>query len=711
VTVTVQGTSLTTVTGDDGGFVLRNVPAEPQSLLVSLVGYSLARPIVNVEADRTAEITVTLADGLGSYAEEVTVVGDRFRGADPAVPSQHTLTSADMQDLRGVMADDPLRAVQVLPGVATGDDFRAEFSVRASDFRHIGLSFDGIPIGWLVHLTRGLQDTGSVSIVNGDAIERATLLSGPYPQRAPGRTGAWLSIDLQEGSRAATQGHLSVSGTTSSISVNGPLGSGQRGSWLVSARQSYLQWLLHVLDPSGGTAFGFTDFASKLSYDITPSQQLRFSLLAGRSKLDEEVVDPGPNAIDTAVNRSVVASLAWQSTFARTLLVQRGALLRGDFTNTGQFGQQSGIGRESTGWYVADLRSDLGRGLSFNTGGTLQRSRMSQSLRQFAFGPSGGSVVLQSEEAHAQTAWTTAAHAGLAWQDASGTTVDAGVGVSRSSRVERTPVSGWALASRPIGRGFSLRAGTSLGWQFPDLQQLASYGGSDPIRAERGVAIDAGLEQRLSPDVRWQVTLFTRNERDVFRLDDSEPRLVGGAIVVPVASPTWRNALNGDARGVELMVQRRSATRVAGWISYSYGRARFTDPARNESFWADFDQRHALNAYALLRLSPHTSLSGKIRYGSNFPLTGYLTSAGGALALAHERNTDRLPAYGRVDMRLNHAFTYTKRRLTLFVEVLNLLGRTNIGPTDGVVRSDGRPFNFTEKLFPFLPSAGFTFDF
>ena len=159
------------------------------------------------------------------------------------------------------------------------------------------------------------------------------------------------------------------------------------------------------------------------------------------------------------------------------------------------------------------------------------------------------------------------------------------------------------------------------------------------------------------------------------------------------------------------MIQRRAATKLAGWISYSYGRARVTDAAQGESFWADFDQRHSFNAYALVRFSPATSLSGKVRFGSNFPLPGYFSRPGAVLLLGRLRNTERLPAYARVDVRLNHAFTFTKRRLTLFAEVMNLLGRANYGPTDGFVRSNGLPVGFTEKLMPFVPSLGFLFDF
>ena len=45
---------------------------------------------------------------------------------EPASVSDHTLSQADLRNLTSVLIDDPLRSVQSLPGVTTGDDFYAE---------------------------------------------------------------------------------------------------------------------------------------------------------------------------------------------------------------------------------------------------------------------------------------------------------------------------------------------------------------------------------------------------------------------------------------------------------------------------------------------------------------------------------------------------------------------------------------------------------
>ena len=81
------------------------------------------------------------------------------------------------------------------------------------------------------------------------------------------------------------------------------------------------------------------------------------------------------------------------------------------------------------------------------------------------------------------------------------------------------------------------------------------------------------------------------------------------------------------------------------------------------------------------QLATRSSLSGRFRLGSNYPLTGYYESRNEPLILGGEmfgydsvyivaaaRNTERLPAYARLDLRLDRTFAIAKRRL-MFAEV------------------------------------------
>jgi hypothetical protein len=66
--------------------------------------------------------------------------------------------------------DDPMRAMQALPGVATGDDFQSQFSVRGSAFREVGIVIDGTATPLLLHTIRNTNDTGSIAMINTDML-------------------------------------------------------------------------------------------------------------------------------------------------------------------------------------------------------------------------------------------------------------------------------------------------------------------------------------------------------------------------------------------------------------------------------------------------------------------------------------------------------------------------------------------------------------
>jgi hypothetical protein len=161
VLVLVEGGGPSTQTDEEGRFRLPAVPPGRRRLFVSVVGYTLIRRDVEVVGGKRLTLTIPVSEGTGTYTENVTVASDRFRPSDPAVASQQRLGSADIQNLRGVLADDPLRAVQVLPGVATGDDLRSEFSVRGSEFSHMNMTVDGFATPHLLHTVRAIEDQSS----------------------------------------------------------------------------------------------------------------------------------------------------------------------------------------------------------------------------------------------------------------------------------------------------------------------------------------------------------------------------------------------------------------------------------------------------------------------------------------------------------------------------------------------------------------------
>jgi hypothetical protein len=163
---------------------------------------------------------------------------------------------------------------------------------------------------------------------------------------------------------------------------------------------------------------------------------------------------------------------------------------------------------------------------------------------------------------------------------------------------------------------------------------------------------------------------------------------------------------------MELLLQRRSPHGVSGWLAYSYGRIRYTDRQTHETYWSDLDQRHAVNLYVAYRLSDRTSVSAKVRAGTNVPAPGYFTQEGSDYFITADRNTLRLPTYSRVDVRANRTFNWARKRLTLFAEVINLLNRDNVRfNPPGVNTTTRRVSNLFESLIPIVPSAGILIEF
>jgi outer membrane receptor protein involved in Fe transport len=250
--------------------------------------------------------------------------------------------------------------------------------------------------------------------------------------------------------------------------------------------------------------------------------------------------------------------------------------------------------------------------------------------------------------------------------------------------------------------------------QFPAFVQLLGEFGNPALRAERATHYTVQVEHLLGDKTRIRFELYDREDRNGIFSTDTEYRLVNGIAVGPhlrSSGAQFHNNLRGYARGVEVFLERRSVNKLSGWISYSYGVARYRDAAANLAFDGDFDQRHTFNVYGTYRLKPTLSLSMKYRYGSNFPLAGFLSVQGDSVTLSDERNQSRMPPYDRLDLRANKAFNFDRWKLTLYGEVLNVLGRKNFRYSTDVDTVNRRVSFDKDSLFPRLPIAGVRLEF
>ena len=695
------------ITGNDGRFAL-GLPPGPRRLRASVVGYAVAVKDAVVAPGQTVTVTIALAGGTAALSETVTVTLDHFRYVDPGAPAQQVLSSADIQNLRGVLADDPLRAVQALPGVATGDDLRSEFSVRGSSFSHMHLTVDGFSTPYLLHAVRAVEDassSGSIAMINSDILQEVALISGGYQQRSGNRTGASVEFAIRPGARDRARVRAAVSGTNASVVAEGPVGRSKRGAWLVSARQSYLDLLIDRL-VDDQVQFGFTDGQTKFVYDVTPGQQLEVSLLAGRSRLKEPEEDVDVNDLYAGHNASTVAIVKWRRVTPRGVVSAGvlGGLNR--FRNETIGGVELDRGRERQLTLRTDAQLALGR-VDVAAGGEIDALHETRHRERPVT-----ATTFRAVNDYSSGATRAGAYASLRWSPWPNLTLHPGARVDRWTLTHETTASPWLQASWRVSSSTTVRGSTGVYQQFPHFEQILGAWAGAHLTPERAVHADVGVERLLGGSARLQIGLYDREERDMLRRPDAEHRLLNGTLRRGSTAARFENRLDGHARGVEVMLQRLDSSSLSGWISYSYGINRYRDAVSGERFWGDLDQRHTLNLYGLYRLSPRTSVSAKLRAGSNFPVPGYYAESGGRHVVTEVRNTLRLPSYTRLDLRANRTFSWSDRRLTLFAEVINVLDRENVRyhppSIDGRTLEARRLF---EPLLPVVPSAGVLIEF
>ncbi len=710
VSVRLQSDGRITNTDDHGQFEIADVTAGEHELYVSAVDFMLVKRAVVVTAGAAAELTIPLSAGTGTYTETVNVRGTAgvMNRKEPGVAAEQTLGSTELQQLRGLLTNDPMRAIHVLPGVATGDDFRSEFAVRGLSVPQMNFTFEGISSPFLVHTVQEVRETGSLAMVNGDILDDVSLLSGAYPQRFGNRLGAELNFRMREGSRDRLQSHVSISTTDAAFVVEGPLGRGGRGSWLASARKSYLDLVIRSVYDTQGIAFAFEDAQAKFVYDLSSHHQLQFAMTVGQSQLDRDPDTIATTSVQFGDNASAVAVATWRYLPSpRAALHQRVAFTTNEYRNTTEGGVELDHGSTQDWLYRADwMLTPLAR-LAIEGGGELRSSSAAVEDRTFA------NAALQVRNIFDASATTASAYVQARWSLPGGASVSPGVRIDRWSLTKHTDASPWVGLAWPIGGSVTLRAGGGLYRQDPNFVQTQGLRGTPALDGQRAWDVDAGIEGHLGSTLRWQATFYNREDRDRIRLPGAEERIVNNTYVGIQTTSRHVNALDGYARGVELVLQRRSPNGLSGWLSYAYGESRYDDRLTGESFWGDFDQRHTINLFGTYRLTDRMSASARFRAGSNFPATGYFRQDDNGLTFATDvRNTLRVPYYARMDVRVNRTFNWDHRRLTLFVEGLNLFNRDNVRfVIPSVNRRTFQAGTIFEEMMPIIPSLGLLLEF
>jgi TonB dependent receptor-like, beta-barrel/Carboxypeptidase regulatory-like domain len=695
-----------------GSFHIAGVATGDYTLAVSTVGYRLVRKSFHLDAGEVKDFEVILSPETFRQTDSVDVQSGPFEPSRADSPSTLVLGGNDAKNLASVLADDPLRAVQGLPGVSSNNDFDARFSLRGAGFERIGLYLDSVLLHAPFHMLQGQSVSGSATAFNGDMVEELELHEGAFPARFADRSAGVLDVHTRDGNRAANSFRLAASASNAGGMAEGPIGKKKRGSWLAAARKSYLQYIFARTFPDTAYIFGFQDAQGRVTYDVTPKNNVTLYVLESFSDLDRDLSrsKPGINSLVNAGYHYTLGNLGWRyAPSERFLVVSHAAWMREKYDNDNLNRQPLGAGYYGEWVWNANATWMWNRESPFDFGASVRRLRSGGFANQYQ----STSPAPRLLDSHDGTAAREGGYAQQSWMPWAGRLhLTAGLRWDHHSVDDVAAISPTASLSFAATQSTRVQIGFGQYVQYPELSYLTSTLGTPQLLPVRSNQWIGAIEQRLGMRTRLRAEFYDRVDRDLVFQPLYDPRLAGGKLVQPPSRPRYLNSLRGYARGAAIYLQRSSANGATGWISYAYGRTGMREGVTDNRFPSDFDQRHTFNAYGGYRLKPTVNLSLKFSYGSGFPIPGYLQQTGALYFLSDRRNRVRLPDYLRADCRVNKSWTRDKWKLTLFGEVVNLTNRSNyvFDSFNGYNTRTNQAFLTLDTMFPILPSAGIVFE-
>ncbi|MGH9366557.1 MAG: TonB-dependent receptor plug domain-containing protein, partial [Thermoanaerobaculia bacterium] len=170
---------------------------------------------------------------------------------------------------------------------------------------------------------------------------------------------------------------------------------------------------------------------------------------------------------------------------------------------------------------------------------------------------------------------------------------------------------------------------------------------------------------------------------------------------------------SATAQGVELFLQGRAGSRLDWWANYAYGKTE--DEISGDRVPRQIEQRHTFNVDVNYHLGRNWNVNLAWRFHTGWRITPVSLEEGDEeelVPVAGRLNSDRLPDYHRLDLRVSRKWPSRSGSLTFFLDVQNLYNRKNVAGLDLEIDEEAREIVAKEELWPgFFASAGFTWEF
>ena len=745
---------------------------------------------LRIAADGYLETTVALdaaVTGTGAgleillfrntFAETVEVVSAPAYA--PERPSATPIAAEEVFEVAGSL-DNIFRTLDTLPGVASTGDFGSRLAVRGGTPDQNLTVMDGVEIHNPYRLF------GLVGAFNPETVERFELTAGGFGARYGDRLSSLLIVDNRPGERDFT-GSTSASVTDANVVLEGAAPGG--GSWLLSGRRTYYDLVAGLVTDQSLPAFA--DVQVQAGWEFGPGHRLSLFGLTSRENADFRFDDEDDESSrDTgrlfseagndlaslrldALLGGAATSRTIVSWYRNTDLLGVDATFESSARRSNAADEQVAVGLTNVVFdrdlSVRDLsvRQELVFPLAarhtIDTGVELHRLASGAGL---SITGDRNETVANPSSIRGGTGLPDALDSSLggtrggAWiQDRY--SVNPRLSMEPGLRLDWSTVNGRAVlsprfaATLALGWESRLRVAGGLYTQSPGYEKLIQsdyFFDLSPVvvanlRHERATHLVTGFEKDLGADTLFRLEGYYKTFADLIvgGLEAEAERRARVArydfpanleASVPAAARITSAPVNGGggtAYGVDAyLVRSDPGARLAGWLSYAWGRAERDTYGLRYPF--EYDRRHAFNAVGRYRLGRSWSVAATAQVATGFPYTpaagvrvaadedgrGRLVparDAAGALVYTVDLGgldalqRGRLPNYARVDLRIANQPGGPSGRWSWYIEVINLLNRDNPVELETSLAHDpeGRVPRIVESPtagFPIIPSFG-----
>lgn len=751
INVMIVGLNKGGVTNAEGKFSIGQVPPGIYRLQASAIGYKTVTTPEYILSTRDLHIQIEMEENQ-TELEGVTVTASPFRRDIESPVSLRIIGLQEIEKSPGANRDIS-RIVQSYPGVAFSPiGYRNDLIVRGGSPSENRFYLDGVEIPNINHFSTQGASGGPVGILNADLIREVNFYTGAFPTDKGNALSSVLDFKLRDGDMERNSLKATLGASEVSLASNGHLG--KKTSYLVSVRQSYLQFLFDML----GLPFlpTFTDAQFKLKTRFDARNELTVLGLGGIDKMKLNT------KADDEDNEYILSYLPkiQQETFTLGAVYRHyaGAHVQSVVAS------HSYLNNRNTKYQQND-ESDpehLMLRLRSTEQNTQLRLENSSSFRNWKVTVGTSLDYSQYSNTTFQKVYTDRAqtfdyhtYLGIMRWGLFGTvnytSIDERFTASLGLRADANnysaamkdlsdQLSPRLSLSYQLTEHWSLSGNAGLYYQLPPYTALGFknnnglYANKYALRYMQVSQGSIGLNWRKGDTFEVSVEGFYKDyDKIPLSVADGIPLTCKGNDYGVIGNELLTSTAQGRSYGAELLLKWLIAKKLNLASSFTLFKSEYRTDKESEYIASAWDNRFIFNLRGTYNLPRHWSVGMKVSCIGGAPYTPYnadkssLVTAWNAQGKPYydytRYNEERLPAFTQVDIRIDKTFYLKRCMLGFYIDLQNIAGsklkQADVLMSTGVIKNPDAPIaeqryvmkSLKQESGTLLPTLGITFEY